>query len=213
MSSPGTILGNPNTGTGLGNPSGGWTSGVPEETIVCLGVECCDPIFSDCLLPPPISIDSTLLPCESLCVGESYVASFVGLGGVPPYTYFVSAGSLPQGLSLDTATGQITGTVTTPCFFTFTLRVTDSEGNFAEATYTLGVLQITTTTLPDYTVGAAYSFQLEATGGNGTYVWIIADGALPYGLTVSSGGLISGTPTAESVDNTLTFSVHDTSCL
>jgi hypothetical protein len=56
---------------------------------------------------------------------------------------------------------------------------------------------VTTTTLPGGTVGTVYpSTQLTATGGTNTYTWAITSGALPGGLNLSSGGLISGTPTA-----------------
>ena len=59
-----------------------------------------------------------------------------------------------------------------------------------------GVLSITTTTLPGAVEGQAYSFQLAATGGSGTYVWSLATGSsLPAGLTLSTVGLLSGTPT------------------
>ncbi len=56
-------------------------------------------------------------------------------------------------------------------------------------------LVITTTSLPDATEGMPYSFQLTATGGCPPYHWRIASGALPPGLMLSDGGLISGTPT------------------
>lgn len=57
-------------------------------------------------------------------------------------------------------------------------------------------LVITTTILPDGTVGEPYSFMLEATGGNGTYAWSLRSGALPDGLTLNpTTGEISGIPT------------------
>ena len=57
-------------------------------------------------------------------------------------------------------------------------------------------LQIVTTSLPAGTVGAAYSAQLTATGGSGSYTWAWGGNpSLPPGLTLSSTGLISGSPT------------------
>jgi hypothetical protein len=47
------------------------------------------------------------------------------------------------------------------------------------------------------TVGAAYSQQLSATGGSGVYAWSVTAGTLPPGLTLSPGGVLGGTPTAE----------------
>lgn len=56
---------------------------------------------------------------------------------------------------------------------------------------------VTTTTLPSGTVGTAYpSTQLTATGGTNSYTWAVTSGALPNGLNLSTGGLITGTPTA-----------------
>jgi Putative Ig domain len=55
---------------------------------------------------------------------------------------------------------------------------------------------VTTASLPSGTVGVAYSSQLAATGGTNSYTWAITSGALPTGLNLSTGGLISGTPSA-----------------
>ncbi len=61
-----------------------------------------------------------------------------------------------------------------------------------------GPLQITTTSLPDATVGQPYSFQLQATGGTPPYTWNKygprGRGVLPIWLHLSKSGLISGTP-------------------
>ena len=57
-------------------------------------------------------------------------------------------------------------------------------------------LAITTTGLPNALVGASYSGRLTATGGTAPYIWSIVAGNLPSGLSLSSSGVISGTPTA-----------------
>ena len=65
-----------------------------------------------------------------------------------------------------------------------------------------------TASLPNATVGASYDAPLEASGGTGPYSWALAFGSLPPGLSLSSAGTISGTPTeAGSVEFTL--SVRD----
>jgi hypothetical protein len=61
-------------------------------------------------------------------------------------------------------------------------------------------LFVTTSTLPGGTVGVPYATQqLTATGGTDTYTWSLASGTLPAGLSLSSAGAISGTPTASGV--------------
>ena len=70
-------------------------------------------------------------------------------------------------------------------------------------------LQITTTSLPDATVGQPYSAQLAATGGTTPYKWKISSGTLPAGLTLSTSGLISGTPSSTATTSTFTVKVKD----
>jgi hypothetical protein len=70
-------------------------------------------------------------------------------------------------------------------------------------------LTITTNTLTNGTVGVAYSQTLVATGGTAPYTWTIASGKLPTGLTLSSSGVISGTPTAAISSTSVTFKVTD----
>ena len=61
--------------------------------------------------------------------------------------------------------------------------------------------------LPSATVGTAYRAQLAATGGSGPYTFAITSGSVPAGLTLSSAGLLSGTPTTA---GTVTFAVQAT---
>ncbi len=56
-------------------------------------------------------------------------------------------------------------------------------------------LQVTSTTLPDGTVSAPYQQTLTETGGVAPFSWTIASGSLPNGLSLSSTGVIRGTPT------------------
>lgn len=62
-------------------------------------------------------------------------------------------------------------------------------------------VEITTTSLPSGQVGVPYSQQLAATGGDGGYAWTRISGTLPTGLSLSTGGLLSGTPTGSGTAN------------
>jgi len=70
-------------------------------------------------------------------------------------------------------------------------------------------LAVTTSSLPNGTVGVAYSQTLAATGGTAPYTWTIASGTLPAGLSLSSSGVISGTPTIAGGPTSVTFRVTD----
>lgn len=61
----------------------------------------------------------------------------------------------------------------------------------------LSRVAITTTSIPDMTQGIAVSEQIQASGGVPPYAWSLSSGALPPGLSLNSGGLISGTPTIQ----------------
>ncbi|MCW2856904.1 MAG: hypothetical protein JWR52_2519 [Marmoricola sp.] len=66
----------------------------------------------------------------------------------------------------------------------------------SESPYTVySPLQITTSSLPDATFGSAYTSDLAASGGKGPYSWTATAGSLPAGLTLSTAGVLSGTPT------------------
>ena len=144
------------------------------------------------------TITTTSLPNGQ--VNIAYSQSLTGTGGTLPYTWSVSAGSLPGGLTLGSSTGIISGTPTTAGTYSFTVLLTDSVGG--TATKALSIIirpapAITTTSLPAGDVGVAYSQTLTATGGLTPYTWSISAGSLPTGLSLgATTGIISGTPTA-----------------
>ena len=156
-----------------------------------------------------ISIAAALPPGT---VGTFYSQQLTASGGVAPYTWSASSG-LPPGLSL-TSTGVILGTPTTAGHYTFTVTATDLDGTSGTqaASITIGSgsgtgtggLSITTAhTLPAGTLGQIYSQTLAATGGSPPYQWSVGTG-LPAGLTLTSSGTLSGTPTAS---GSFTFSI------
>ena len=162
------------------------------------------------VITPPLSITTSSVPGGS--TGISYLASLVATGGTAPYSWAISTGSLPNGLSVNASTGAISGTPTTVGSFNFTVRVSDAAGATASKALSIAVvipLSITTTTLPSGTAGTAYSATLAATGGTAPYSWMVTVGLLPVGLTLNTNtGGISGTPTTPGISN-ITVQVTD----
>jgi hypothetical protein len=139
---------------------------------------------------------------------EYHLDSYVPTGGEFAPTWTVTgAGILPDGLTLDSATGAISGTPTATGVFTFTVHA-ENAGGFDEKTYTLEIAgiapAITTAKLPDGKVGAAYGATLAATG-TAPIAWTLAAGKLPDGLSLAGAGKLSGTPTKA---GTFTFTVR-----
>ena len=133
-------------------------------------------------------------------VGVAYSQTLAASGGVSPYTWSITSGALPAGLTLNA--GAITGAPTTAGAFSFALQVTDSSNTVSTANLSINIATvpiITTTSLPSGKVGTAYSQTLTASGGISPYNWAIT-GSLPGGLALNA-GVISGTPAAAGTFN------------
>jgi len=143
-------------------------------------------------------------------VGVAYPATqFTAAGGTQPYTWSVSAGALPAGLTLSAA-GLLSGTPAAAGQFTFTVQVTDANALTASKQFqitVIAVLSVTTASLPDGSVGVPYSASLAATGGTTPYTWSAA-GSLPDGVALDPAGTLSGTPSRTGTFN-LTATVTD----
>jgi len=107
---------------------------------------------------------------------------------------------MPAGLTLSSS-GVISGTATGLGTFSFTVQAEDSHTPPLQATRTFSItvapiLTIITAKLPNAFIDNAYAQQLQVTGGAGPFTWLVTSGALPAGLTLTTGGLLSGTPAA-----------------
>jgi hypothetical protein len=167
--------------------------------------------------PSTLTLTTTSLPAGT--VGSAYSSQVAASGGATPYTY--SAASLPSGLSINSATGAITGTPAQSSVGTasVTIKVTDStqpSPQSAASNVSLKIspatLAVTTTSLPAGAATSPYpSTTLEATGGVSPYTWALASGSsLPAGMNLSAGGVLSGNPAAAG-PYSLTFVVTDSS--
>jgi hypothetical protein len=172
------------------------------------------------VMPPQLRILTSSLPAGS--VGEAYSATLSASGGTPAYNWSVTRGALPAGLSLNAATGVISGTpVGAAGAIAVTIAVTDSSSAHTSAASSLSLsissssssaataaLAITTTALPAAQVGTVYSAALVASGGTAPYSWALTGGTLPAGLSFATNGAITGTPAA-AASASLTFKVTD----
>jgi len=149
--------------------------------------------------------------------GTTYSQTFTASNGIAPYTYAVSAGALPAGLTLNTATGALSGTTTVAGNFTFSIRATDStSGTAATATnaYTLVLsaptIAVDPPTLPNSVLLVPYKHMISAVGGTAPYAFAISAGALPGGMTLASNGNLSGAP---SMAGSYAFTIRATDAL
>jgi hypothetical protein len=146
-----------------------------------------------------ITADTTL---PAAMRGFAYSTTLTADGGVVPYKWTLASGTLPTGLSLASTTGVISGTTQFPGTYSFVVQATDAASRVARKPSTLVVEQdparpyVTNTSLPAGSLTKAYSAQLSAVSGRDKYVWSLASGTLPAGLTLSPDGALNGTPTA-----------------
>ncbi len=196
------------------NPSSGLINGTPSQAgAFSFVVQLTDASqtsvtksFKITVSPEPLSIQTT--SAANGQVGNEYSQQFSASGGVGNYAWSLTAGTLPDGLTLSPA-GLLAGTPTKTGKYVFTLQVTSGDASVSRQ-FTLNItaapLNIVTTSLPEAKTGSQYSQSLEATGGVSPYTWNVANGQLPPGLTLNpQTGVISGTPTAT---GTFTFTVQ-----
>src|SRR5579862_2498694 len=164
----------------------------------------------------PTALTITTMSLPNAQVGAAYSTTLAATGGSGPYTWSLSAGTLPPGLSLDAATGLVSGTpVGGPNGATLSFQVADAAtpAHTATATLTITVLvenlRITSNALPVGHVNTPYDATLTAAGGTTPYSWRLTGGTLPAGLALNGArGEITGTPTSNA-SAALTFEVTD----
>lgn len=156
-----------------------------------------------------LSVPAQTLPAAT--VESAYRATLTAAGGVAPLTWAVTAGALPDGLTLATS-GVISGAATAPADATFTVTVTDAVGTRASAQLTLRsaypAFSVGAQSLLSPMAGQPYNGQLRATGGGSPVTWAVTAGTLPDGISLAPDGALSGTATTEG-DSTFTVEATD----
>ena len=145
---------------------------------------------------PAVTLNPASLPNATVNTAYSQTLSATPAGG--NYSFTVTSGSLPAGLTLN-SNGSFSGAPTVSGTFNFRVTATGFGGCTAFRDYSLVVVCPTITvnpaSLPGGSVGTAYS-QTVAGSPAGTYSYSVTSGALPTGLTLNgSTGAITGTPT------------------
>ena len=154
----------------------------------------------------PLSSLSCTVPLSAYRHAE-YYGECSPLGGQPPFTYAITAGTLPEGLTLNSSTGVVSGiplVLTSGVAPSFTMTVTDSSVPAQTASQSLNVTVFDPLPMNIYwpapnaaSLGVPFSAWCSIGSGNYPYTVSIISGQLPPGLQLDSKtGLISGTPTA-----------------
>jgi CSLREA domain-containing protein len=187
------------TAVSVGPFTGFGTERFPSEFSVCANVAA------------SLTLLTASLPTGE--VGVTYPAPpLSATGGTGSYSFTVTAGSLPNGISL-LSTGAFTGPPTAAGTFNFTVQVTDGGSQPASKGFSITVLPavaVSATPLPNGRVGVAYGSAVSSSGGSGPYTWTLVSGNPPAGLSLASTGVISGTATTI---ETATFTVRVTDAL
>ncbi|MGI8525259.1 MAG: putative Ig domain-containing protein [Pseudolabrys sp.] len=204
--------------TGLSLAAGGVLSGTPSASgPFTFTVRATDSVFNIgsnsytvTISATPLTLSPSSLPAGT--VGNAYNQTITASGGTAPYNYVVLSGALPSGLSFNPGTGAITGTPTAAGSYSFTVQATDSAATTGTRAYTINVgssiLAVSPASLPAGTKGTAYNQTVTASGGTGPYTFALTSGTLPAGLSLSAGGVISGTPTSNG-SSTFTIGAAD----
>jgi large repetitive protein len=186
------------------NAASGVVSGTPTQVVVAqLNFTTTDranrTASKQCAIDVRAALAITTAALSQGNTGASYSDSIAVSGGVSPFVFSTTAGSLPTGISLDAGSGKFSGRPISAGSFTFTAAVTDNLG--AQATKSLSITVAAGLTIPNCptpaaNVGQAYSAVLVAQGGASPYVWSIGSGPLPPGLALDSpNAVIAGVPT------------------
>ena len=142
-------------------------------------------------------------------INVQYRQLLVATGGLHPYTWTITDGSLPPGLTV-TTDGIISGTPTTLGMYNFTVKVTDSQSPtqaFASAPLNITInpdLSLASVPLANGTVDSAYNSTFSGADGVPPYSYTVAFGSLPDGLTLSTNAPMNGQPNGASILGTPT---------
>ena len=171
---------------------------------------------------PPVVVDASSTPPAGVVTNSYADFAFSASGGTAPFTWAVTSGALPGGLTL-APDGTLSGTPTVAGSFAFTATATDSAPTPGTGSQPFSVTIDAPAPLlisPGQTPPAgvhdtpyeSYGFTFAATGGYLPLRWTVTAGALPPGLALNPDGSLTGTPsTASATPFAFTVTVTDSS--
>ncbi len=191
---PAGLILNTSTGTLTGTPTTVGSSSFTVRVVDAFAVA--DNQAGTVLIVAGPSIDPGARPAGE--VGAAYSTTYTVTGGTSPFTWSVSVGALPAGLTLAPATGVVSGTPTASGTTAFTMRVVDGAGQVATRGSSIDIAAVPTLTYPDTagSQGSPLVVDPVVTGGTVPFSYVVTGGGLPTGLSLNpTTGRISGTPT------------------
>jgi hypothetical protein len=157
----------------------------------------------------PVVLEMTPSVSPSATAYAPYSQALTTGGGTAPYTYVITGGILPPGLTL-APTGALSGVPTKAGTYQFTIKTTDALGFTTSRQYTVTIawpaLTFDPLRLKAGVQNKTYYGRVRAFNGRGPYTYSLKAGSkrLPRGLTLASNGVITGKP---KVFGTFTFTI------
>ncbi|WP_338679375.1 IPT/TIG domain-containing protein [Janthinobacterium sp. TB1-E2] len=176
--------------------------GALSDTFVLLDESQGEITFNVTVLPAANAFTVSPGSLTAPVIGTPYSQTMSASGGAAPYNYALDSGTLPLGITVSSS-GVISGTVKATGSFAFGIKVTDATAGTPQVviknysvTVAIPTLSITPTVLTAGGLATPYSQQMSTANGTEPYTYVVESGSLPPGLSLSSSGLLSGTPTA-----------------